>query len=73
MDQSGFHWIERLRCRPAARSATVIALLGTMWLASSPRAAAQSGVQGQWQTLSNQMPINPVHAALLHNGKVLIV
>jgi hypothetical protein len=29
--------------------------------------------QGQWQTLSAQMPINPVHAALLHTGKVLIV
>jgi len=30
-------------------------------------------VQGQWQTLPNLMPINPVHAALLHNGKVLVV
>jgi hypothetical protein len=34
---------------------------------------AQAIVQGQWQTLPNLMPINPVHAALLHNGKVLIV
>jgi hypothetical protein len=33
----------------------------------------QASVQGQWQTLPNLMPINPVHAALLHNGKVLIV
>lgn len=38
-----------------------------------PGAAAQPGVQGQWQTLPNLMPINPVHAALLHNGQVLIV
>src|SRR6266404_4642245 len=68
MSQSGFQWIARSRCRPAARCVTVIALLGTIWLANSPRAAAQSGVQGQWQTLPNQMPINPVHAALLHNG-----
>jgi len=34
---------------------------------------AQVNVQGQWQTLPNLMPINPVHAALLHNGKVLVV
>ena len=36
-------------------------------------ASAQANVQGQWQTLPTQMSINPVHAALLHNGKVLIV
>jgi hypothetical protein len=28
---------------------------------------------GQWQTLPYTMPINPVHTALLYNGKVLIV
>ena len=37
----------------------------------APVAQAQSG-QGQWQTLPYTMPINPVHAALLYNGKVLI-
>jgi hypothetical protein len=43
-------------------------------LASLPGlAGAQANVQGQWQTLPNLMPINPVHAALLHNGKVLVV
>jgi galactose oxidase-like protein/glyoxal oxidase-like protein/PKD domain-containing protein len=36
----------------------------------SPVALAQSG---QWQTLPYTMPINPVHVALLYNGKVLIV
>jgi hypothetical protein len=36
-------------------------------------ANAQANVQGQWQTLPNLMPINPVHAVLLHNGKVLVV
>jgi hypothetical protein len=35
-----------------------------------PSAVAQSG---QWQTLPYTMPINPVHSALLYNGKVLIV
>jgi hypothetical protein len=34
---------------------------------------AQAGTQGQWRTLSNQVPINPVHVALMHNGQVLIV
>src|SRR5258707_13596090 len=29
--------------------------------------------KGQWQTLPYTMPINPVHTALLYNGKVLIV
>src|ERR1700676_3547688 len=37
------------------------------------RAAAQVQTAGQWQTLPNTMPINPVHIALMHNGKVLIV
>src|SRR5262245_61300495 len=34
---------------------------------------AQAGTQGQWRTLTNQVAINPVHVALLRNGKVLIV
>jgi len=36
-------------------------------------AMGQANVQGQWITLSNQIPINPIHAALMHNGKILIV
>src|SRR5438309_8536433 len=38
-----------------------------------PSAVGQTNVQGQWSKLSYVMPINPIHAALLHNGKVLIV
>src|SRR5215467_3639042 len=38
-----------------------------------PRAMAQPQVQGQWRTLSNTLPINPVHVALLSNGRVLVV
>src|SRR5437016_10136562 len=34
---------------------------------------AQPNVQGQWTTLPYDMPINPVHVALLHTGKVLVV
>src|SRR3984957_4904172 len=38
-----------------------------------PSASGQANVQGYWQTLPTPMPINPVHVALMHNGKVLIV
>ena len=38
-----------------------------------PTALGQPSVQGQWSTLSNTLPINPVHVALLGNGKVLVV
>src|SRR5690242_10956742 len=34
---------------------------------------AQVNVQGQWQTLPTLAPINPVHVALTHDGKVVIV
>jgi hypothetical protein len=34
---------------------------------------AQANVQGQWKTLSTQTPINPVHIALMRNGRVLFV
>lgn len=37
------------------------------------QALGQANVQGQWSTLANTMPINPIHAALLSNGKVLVV
>jgi len=39
----------------------------------TPFAAAQADQYGQWTTLPNAMPINPVHVAMLHNGKVLVV
>ena len=37
-----------------------------------PKAMAQANNQGQWSTLQTLMPINPVHVALLGNGKVLL-
>jgi len=33
----------------------------------------QVNVQGRWSTLQTLMPINPIHVALLGNGKVLVV
>ncbi len=41
--------------------------------AIAPLAMGQANLYGQWNTKSYTMPINPIHAALLHNGKVLIV
>ena len=38
-----------------------------------PVTVGQANVQGQWSTLPYLMPINPIHAALLSNGKVLVV
>jgi hypothetical protein len=34
---------------------------------------AVPGQNGRWDTLPSTMPINPVHVALMHTGKVLIV
>jgi hypothetical protein len=39
----------------------------------APLGMGQVNVTGQWQTLPYTMPINPVHAALLHNGEVLVL
>ena len=42
-------------------------------LLATSGAMAQAGSQGQWSTLPYLMPINPVHEALMNNGKVLVV
>ena len=39
----------------------------------APAANGQANVQGTWQTLPTLMPINPVHTALMDNGKILVV
>ena len=55
----------------------VLACASLLFLAQfvfvSPVALAQANSYGQWVTLNTQMPINPVHIALMHNGKVLVV
>jgi len=38
-----------------------------------PCVAAQANVTGQWTTLTAPMPINPIHVAMLHTGKILVV
>ena len=49
-----------------------VATLATL-ASGAPAAHAQANVQGTWQTLPTLMPINPVHSALMHNGKILVV
>jgi hypothetical protein len=39
----------------------------------APGLDAQASVRGQWRTLPGLMSINPVHVALMNNGKVLVV
>src|SRR5690349_2167952 len=56
-----------------AKLLTLLVFVAFLSCISAPPAQGQAAVNGQWQTLPNLMPINPVHAALLHNGKVLIV
>ena len=61
----GWGWMIRL----------AIGLIGLGLAISSvvPGLHAQAGTVGEWKTLARTMPINPVHAALMNNGKVLIV
>ena len=40
---------------------------------SIPPAAYTPHPNGVWSTLPQTMPINPIHAALLHTGKILVV
>src|SRR5947207_16017010 len=42
-------------------------------LAAPRGVGAQLNVTGQWSTLPYLVPVNPIHVALLPNGKVLIV
>ena len=58
---------KRLRVR---RVALIACALAGAWLQVP---AAQVGVQGRWDTVPALVTINPVHMALMNNGKVLIV
>jgi len=61
--------MRHLVCRAFACSLLVVL---TFTLTASP-AWAQANVTGSWSTLPYTMPINPVHVAMLSNGKVLVV
>ena len=58
----------------AARRVSQVSLMLLLLIpALSLGARGQADAQGQWSTLSYTMPINPVHVALLRNGKILVV
>jgi len=56
-----------------AYRAPKVCLLVFLAFITLPVLMAQAPASGQWTTLSYQMPINPVHVALLHTGKILVV
>jgi len=41
--------------------------------APAPVSNPQAAKFGQWTTISTRMPTNPIHAALLHTGKILVL
>jgi hypothetical protein len=57
----------------AVRTLVTLMRLAGLLMFLTTVVAAQANVQGQWTTLPTAMPINPVHVALMHNGKVLVV
>src|SRR5580704_10117630 len=57
----------------ATRVGQTALLLSLVLAGAVPMAWGQADVQGQWSTLSYTMPINPIHVALLNNGKVVVV
>jgi hypothetical protein len=57
----------------ALRLATLAMMFLTVSAAAPGGAQAQLNVTGQWSTLPYLSPINPIHVALLKDGKVLIV
>jgi Domain of unknown function (DUF1929)/IPT/TIG domain/Glyoxal oxidase N-terminus len=61
-----------MSCRASLRVIqTTLALLVALG-AVVPSMWAQASVQGQWSTLNYTMTINPIHVALMHNGKILV-
>src|SRR5216684_3305282 len=78
---SGFHTLSVSPGRGSAmkRASRLLFTMGALFLSLltagylCPSAMAQAQVQGQWSTLPNPMPINPIHVSLMHTGKVLVV
>ena len=67
-----------MRTPPAAWTwSSVFAVAAALLLLPHERTAptlnAQAATVGQWRTVTNTVPINPVHAVLLRTGQVLIV
>jgi Domain of unknown function (DUF1929)/Legume lectin domain/PKD domain/Glyoxal oxidase N-terminus/Quinohemoprotein amine dehydrogenase, alpha subunit domain III len=54
-------------------TSVLVAILAVLAVFCAPAAHGQANVIGTWQTLPAQMPINPIHTALMSNGKILVV
>ena len=65
--------VESPNFRRLLASTPILALALALLSMPAPRAQSQAGTVGRWTTLSYSMPMNPVHMALLKNGRVLIV
>jgi hypothetical protein len=59
-----------MRARHTLPKALLVTTIVALWTQAP---VGQVNVQGQWRTLTPLVPINPVHMALMHTGKVLIV
>ena len=68
------NWVKLAkRSFQAALRGVEVCLIGLIFfLAGQQRAMAQASVQGQWNTLTTQMSINPIHISLMHNGKIFL-
>jgi hypothetical protein len=53
--------------------AVLLAVVASTGLAAPPAAEAQVNVTGQWSTMSQLAPVQPIHVALMHTGKVLMI
>jgi len=74
--QGDNHSANRKRCSRGsnlAGSICAIIALAVLLLPGAASVYGQANVEGQWQTLSTTMPINPVHVSLMHNGQILVV
>jgi hypothetical protein len=56
-----------------SRTSLLLATLTLIAAFYAPAAHGQANMIGTWQTVPAQMPINPVHTALMSNGKILVV
>ena len=63
------------KCSRLQRTAIFVVALLVVFssLLYAPAAHGQAKPQGTWQTIPTTMTINPVHVALLANGKLLVV
>src|ERR1700756_4396445 len=60
---------KRVLCDANVGAITILVALSF----SATLSLSQANVTGQWSTASYTLPINPIHVALLYNGKVLVV